>query len=145
MDCASVGVLLLEDHDALRRVITRVLAREGFEVQEAATLLQAIAVLRGTRAIDLVIEDLGVPGRDDTQEMDAFHGLSEGIPKLFTSGYSRAQAEDRYGLATTDEFMAKPFCLQELVVHVHRLIDDAEPSGEVTSSGGSVRFASASA
>lgn len=122
MDSASGGVLVLEDNVPLRRVITRLLTREGFDVQEAASVLQAIAVLRGTRAVGLVIEDLGVPGRDHPQEMDAFHGLSDGTSTLFTSGHSREHAEERYGLRTTDEFMAKPFHLGELIDHVRRLV-----------------------
>jgi len=67
-------ILVVEDDPDHRRIVTKVLAREGYDVIEAATGAAAVAAAREDRP-DLIIMDLALPGLDgfEASRRDVMH------------------------------------------------------------------------
>jgi two-component system cell cycle sensor histidine kinase/response regulator CckA len=107
-------VLVVDDQDVVRDIIRLTLEGAGYTVLDAATPLQAIALVRGGESIDLLVTDVVMP------EMDAFelaHRIScevPGVRILYTSGYADAGAEG--------PFIQKPFTPAQLVEKVSTVL-----------------------
>ena len=78
-------ILLLDDDPALRKLLRRLLDREGYEVREAADAGSGTAALRGT-GIDLVIVNLS----DGDEGEAAVRGLRRAYPELMVMVLSEA-------------------------------------------------------
>lgn len=116
-------VLLVEDEDMVRKVLTRMLSSRGFEVRAAASGAEALAIFDapGDNHFDLLVTDLMMP---DGGGLMVARGLSQELPDLkvlFVSGYSTADMEgwdsDRY------RFLTKPFGSTELTKTIEELFD----------------------
>ncbi len=116
-------VLLVEDEDLVRELVTSVLEREGFTVLAADRGREALEMLaRLNGPIELLITDLVMPGMSG-QDLSA--RVAETHPEarvVFISGYSErlptaAEARDG-GFA----FVAKPFSTAELVQAVNNVL-----------------------
>ncbi len=82
---ASLRVLLVEDHDATRVVLTNLLARRGFEVFSAASVKEAIDVAEHEK-LDVVLSDIGLP---DGSGYDLMERLRDdfGLKGVALTGY----------------------------------------------------------
>jgi CheY-like chemotaxis protein len=56
-------ILVLEDDDAFRRLVVRILAGAGLDVLEARDFASTIASVEGARRIDLLLADVGMPAQ----------------------------------------------------------------------------------
>jgi CheY-like chemotaxis protein len=115
-------VLVVEDEDAVRTVLTRSLGARGYRVLAAATPRAALELVRSTSGdIDLFLLDLVMPemgGRALARELRA---LRRGARILFMSGYS---AEGEPDGPTHGPLLAKPFSIDELARAVRAALDD---------------------
>jgi PAS domain S-box-containing protein len=107
-------VLLIEDEDALRDPVSRMLRRKAFTVIEAADGKTAVDLFRETPNIDAVVLDLtlpGMPGRDVFVELQK---TRPGINVIITSAYSRQYALTAMGGQQSWLYIRKPYSLAEL-------------------------------
>ncbi|MFJ1300840.1 ATP-binding protein [Pseudomonadota bacterium AL_CKDN230030165-1A_HGKHYDSX7] len=114
-------ILLVDDESAVRSLVAEVLRDLGYRVLEAVDGPDALVQLSSTAPIDLLISDLGLPGRMSGRDVaGAASRLRPGLPVLYFSGYG-AEAltaiEREQGL----ELVSKPFDLDDLVARVYRL------------------------
>lgn len=116
-------VLLVEDEDMVRKVLTRMLSSRGFDVRAAASGAEAMSIFdaRGENEFDLLVTDLMMP---DGGGLMVARGLSQQLPALkvlFVSGYSSVDMEGwdpkRY------RFLTKPFGSSELTKTIEDLFD----------------------
>jgi two-component system response regulator MprA len=113
-------VLIVEDDAPVRRMLERSLAAEGFEVRSAADGGTALAVAEDS-APDLVVLDVSMPGLTgiDVCRRLRDKGLTGGVLMLT----ARDAVEDRVrGLdAGADDYVVKPFAIDEVVARLHAL------------------------
>ncbi|RJL06526.1 fused response regulator/phosphatase [Paracoccus aestuarii] len=112
-------VLLVDDSAAQRRLLARLLTRGGYQVAEAATGDEALAIC-ARLAPDLVLSDWNMPGMTGLEFCAAFRAMSRpnyGYFILLTSNPdARAITE---GLqAGADDFLHKPVAPQELLARI---------------------------
>jgi DNA-binding NarL/FixJ family response regulator len=90
-----VKILLVEDHAIVREGIRRIVddELEGVEWGEAGDAREAVAQL-GAEAWDLVLLDLGLPGRSGLELVKELHQAHPDLPILVLTMY----AEDQYAL-----------------------------------------------
>ena len=122
----------MDDDAALRRALRRVLAANGFEVEEAAGGTEALAELR-SRSFDLVVLDVMMPGRDGIEICEQLRAEGDGLPVLMLT--ARDAVRDRVvGLeAGADDYLVKPFANEELVARIRALLRRSGTAQDVLS------------
>lgn len=129
MTAPPVRVLVIDDEPAIRRLLKTSLSAEGYEVVEAATGEEGLAVF-GRMRIDLVLLDLGLPdieGRDVITRMRA-KGLT---PIIVLSIRSDERGKVEALDAGADDYVTKPVGMDELNARLraalrHRLQQQGE-------------------
>jgi len=115
-----VRILVVDDHDEVRSLLRRALARDGHVVRTAAHLEGARTVLAG-RDVDLVVLDVGLPdgpGLDLCRELRA---VGHRVPVLVLTAQAQISRRIEGFEAGADDFVAKPFAVAELRARVHAL------------------------
>ena len=117
---ATQSVLVVEDTDEIRELVTTVLRRAGFDVREAISGAAALAEVRRD-APDLIVLDLGLPDADGTEVCRQIRAETQCYVLMLTA---RAEEVDLLiGLAVgADGYMAKPFSPRELVARVQAML-----------------------
>jgi len=114
-------VLLVDDDPAIRKVVAAGLELEGFTVVPASGGRAALeAVPRVSPAVILL--DLGMPDLDGLEVLRQLRASGDQTPVCILS--ARDEIEDRVsGLeAGADDYVVKPFALQEVVARLHALL-----------------------
>lgn len=114
-------VILIEDEIQIRRFVRAALEAEGWLVHEADTAQRGLADA-GTRKPDLLIVDLGLPDGDGIDLLRHWRAQGRDVPVLILT--ARGTIEDKMaGFQTgTDDYLTKPFDLQELVMRLRALL-----------------------
>jgi two-component system response regulator MprA len=114
-------VLVVDDEPAVRESIERVLRHDGFEVAVAADGREAIRRLAVVRP-DLVLLDVLMPQIDGLEVCRRMRDTGDRTPVLMLT--ARDAVNDRVaGLeAGADDYLAKPFALEELLARVRALL-----------------------
>ncbi|MGA7989946.1 MAG: response regulator [Thermoanaerobaculia bacterium] len=117
-------VLLVEDDDAVRRLVRDVLERNGYTVHEAASGAEAMEVARRiAAAIDLVVSDVVMPEMNGRILVLRLDDLGVKAPVLFMSGHPTDAVALRGVEAGNVAFLQKPFASADLLFKVRRVLD----------------------
>lgn len=108
-------ILLVEDEPFVREVTCSILESAGFEVLPTVDALDAMkAYKEGKRAIDLVMTDMGLPGRTGRLLGQDLREHSPEVMVLVTSGYGNPEYAEEVPESRT-YFLAKPYSKRTLV------------------------------
>ena len=117
-------ILVAEDEPAVRAILARTLREYGYTVLEARDGVHALEVVeRASGPPDLVIADVVMPGMGGKPLAEEIERRWPGLPVLFTSGYTGADAVHRGLLDEEREFMQKPLEPDALAQRVRRILD----------------------
>ena len=117
-------ILLVEDEDAVRQLVSRILTKNGYDVVPCASGAEAIDYCRSnSRTIDLLLTDVVMPKMSGQEVSDRASSLCHGLRTLFMSGYTDELVEQRGGLTAHENLISKPFDAKELLVSVRALLD----------------------
>lgn len=121
-------VLVIEDDEAVRLAVERGLAVHGFDVGAVADAETALTRIAG-RPPDVVIVDVGLPGMSGVELCARLRALEVDLPILILSALD--QVSDRVaGLqAGADDYLVKPFDLEELMLRIRALLRRSARSG----------------
>jgi two-component system response regulator MprA len=113
-------VLIIEDDEAIVKLLRRSLAYEGYQVDAALDGESGLALARD-RQPDLVILDWMLPGMDGLEVCQRLRALSN-VPVLMLTAkdtlHDRVQGLD----AGADDYVVKPFQLDELTARIRALL-----------------------
>ena len=117
---AAERVLVVDDDPPLRRMLTRTLSAEGFEVTVAADGGAALVEVQRS-APDVIVLDVAMPAIDGLSVCRRLRGKGLATPILMLT--ARDAVADRVaGLqAGADDYLVKPFAVPELVARLHAL------------------------
>jgi hypothetical protein len=123
-------VLLVEDEDAVREVVLRILTRSGYRVREVGSPLEALRIFTaGADQFDVLLTDVVMPGMSGTQLASRLRELRPALPVLFMSGYTMGPAPGGHELPGDGSLLHKPFDRPTLLTALHRVLAAArEPA-----------------
>lgn len=126
-------LLLVEDDPYLQENLVRSLSRRGLQVTSASTAVQAVSVWQSLRP-DVVLLDLTLPDGDGLNVASQVRQLGFTTPVLVLT--ARATVGDRVlGLNSgADDYMAKPFDLDELEARLNALYRRTKTAQQAASS-----------
>ncbi len=121
MTARASQVLLVEDDESLRQILARHLRSHGYDVDEAGSAEEAVAILaRGVRP-SVVLLDINLPGDNGWDLLRGPSLVAAGSPPVVISSAltisPRLLAE--FGVAG---YLPKPFPLETLTATVERLV-----------------------
>jgi CheY-like chemotaxis protein len=125
---AGVRVLVVDDEDDTRELLTMTLERQGAEVLTAASAFEALPVLERERP-DVLLSDLEMPGEDGYElirKVRALGPLRGGrTPAAALTAYARPEDRDRVFKAGFQIHLAKPTRPVDIVSAVASLMETA--------------------
>lgn len=122
-------ILVVDDDQAVRDSLARSLQYSGYEVVTAADGVEALAKLSSNRP-DAVIMDVMMPRLDGLETTRMLRSSGNDVPILVLT--ARDSVDDRVdGLdAGGDDYMAKPFALDELLARLRALTRRSRPTSD---------------
>jgi two-component system response regulator MprA len=130
-----VKILVVDDERAVRESLRRALELEGYKIELAADGSEALQALKDEESQpDAVILDVLMPGIDGLEVCRRLRAAGNSVPVLMLT--ARDEVENRVaGLdAGADDYVTKPFALEELLARVRALLrraTDGDGGGEV--------------
>ena len=114
-------ILLVDDEQAVRSIVLRILRRSNYNVLEADSGEAALKIADEHQGrIDLVITDMFMPGLRGPEVVQRLAPKRPGLRALFMSGY--ADQDARTGVPAGANFLNKPFSGQELAAAVEAVL-----------------------
>jgi DNA-binding response OmpR family regulator len=118
---SPLGVLVIEDDEAIREGLVDALGHEGYRA------LQARDAVGGTEAAlrngcDLVLLDLMLPGGDGYQIMQEIRRLRPELPVIIITARGREVDRVRGLRLGADDYVVKPFSVRELLARVEAVL-----------------------
>jgi DNA-binding response OmpR family regulator len=119
-------ILIAEDEARIASFVEKGLRAAGFAVTVTADGREALAQAQ-TGQFDLMILDIGLPGRDGFDILRTLRGETNPIAVIMLTARDSA-ADTLHGLeGGADDYMSKPFRFDELLARVRLRLKDAQP------------------
>lgn len=134
MSIVTRRILIVEDDTTLSLLLQKNLTYEGFSVECVADGSVAVTKALETRP-DLMILDITVPSLDGFRVCQRLSRERDRIPIIMLT--ARTQAADKVqGLESgADDYVTKPFMLDELIARIHAVLRRARPIPEILKLG----------
>ena len=113
-------VLIVDDNDALRDTLHRLLGTHGYEVREAANGLSVMEMLTEA-AVDLVITDYIMRGMDGIELIEEIQVKWPTMPVVLLTGCLSADAAKTM-LRGRAHFLSKPVTMTQLLSTIRQLL-----------------------
>jgi two-component system cell cycle response regulator DivK len=117
-------ILLVEDNELNRDMISRRLARHGLEILTAADGPEGLEMVQALRP-DLVLLDMSLPGLTGWQVVERIRAIPEidHIPVIALTAHAISGDRERALQAGCDEYESKPVNLTRLLDKIHTLLE----------------------
>jgi two-component system cell cycle response regulator DivK len=119
----SQRILVVDDQEDNRRILRDLLTNSGFEVIEAVTGEEAVALAEG-RVPDLILMDIQLPGIDGyeaTRQIKAKPAL-RATPLIVVTSYALSGDDVKAFAAGADAYVSKPFSPRALLAKVREFL-----------------------
>jgi two-component system alkaline phosphatase synthesis response regulator PhoP len=138
-DEKKTSILLVEDEENLHEALKLNLELEGYDVTSAFDGAAALHAVEN-EYFDLIILDVMLPEMDGISVTESIRISNNEVPILILSA-KNSSADRVLGLKKgADDYLTKPFNLEELLLRVHKLIDKNKKLLEKSTVGNSYSF-----
>lgn len=122
---ARPHVLIVDDDDRIRQLVSRFLSAEGFVVTAAADAAEARHLL-GLLAFDVLVVDVMMPGEDGLALTRGLRAAGD-VPVLLLTALGEAESRIAGLEAGADDYLSKPFEPRELVLRLQAILRRRPP------------------
>ncbi len=135
----KISILLVEDEENLHEALKLNLELEGYEVSSAFDGVQALKSIQ-QEYFNLIILDVMLPGIDGVSITETVRVQNNDVPILMLSAKDTS-ADRVLGLKKgADDYLTKPFNLEELLLRIQKLVDKNRKLQEKSSVGDTYSF-----
>ena len=122
-------ILVAEDSERIASFVVKGLQSAGFEVIHTPDGNQVLNILNAVD-FDLLILDIGLPGKDGYQILEELRGTGNEIPVIVLTARDSVDDPLASFKGGADDFMSKPFSFEELLARVKRRIKTTSTKGQ---------------
>ena len=126
----NIRIIVVDDEDSIRRRCVRLLSRQGYEVVGAADSQAALNLTR-TKAFDLMLVDIRMPGMDGIELMSVAKAEDPSVEAIMMTGYASVDTAVKAIKLGAYDYLAKPFDTEELLHIVGNLADKVYSRREI--------------
>jgi two-component system KDP operon response regulator KdpE len=116
---SAKSILVVEDEEPLRKFISRNLSARGFQVFNASSGLEALAIFE-TRSLDLIILDVMMPNMDGLETCRRIRQVST-VPIIILTALDEESDKVTALDQGADAYLTKPFGIEELLARVRAM------------------------
>jgi len=125
--CGSEKILVVDDEEAIARMVRQMLERLGYTVTVRTSSAEAFQLFKDDPyRFDLVITDMTMPKMTGDQLSMEIKKIRTGIPIIICTGFSEKMDEDKARMLGIEGFVLKPILQNELAVKVREVLDNKE-------------------
>lgn len=135
----QIRVLLVEDEEILAGVVKETLEMKGFEVVLANNGVAAWELYRSFNP-EICIVDVMMPKKDGITLVEEIRTMDQDTPLIFLTAKGEVQDVLRGFQAGADDYLKKPFSIEELIMRIHALLKRSRVQPLVPGEGGSIRL-----
>lgn len=114
-------ILVIEDDKEINRLICEYLTESGYELISATNGIAGLSILESTPDIDLCLLDLMLPMKSGDRIMQSLREFSD-VPVIVLSAKDTVQTKIDLFRLGVDDYITKPFDLDELLVRVEAVL-----------------------
>lgn len=114
-------ILVVDDEDALRTVLSSELAGEGYQVASAADGEEAIKILDGA-TFDLILLDIKMPNVDGFEVLKFVKERQPSTKVIMLTGFADLKNAIESKKLGAEDFVSKPYDLVDLLTTVERVL-----------------------
>jgi DNA-binding response OmpR family regulator len=121
----KIKVLYAEDEVFLGKIVKESLESRGFEVwmeNDGANVLASFSKMQP----DVCVLDVMLPNKDGFEIAEAIRGIDEKVPILFVTAKSRTEDVVKGFTLGGNDYIRKPFSMEELIVRIHNTFRNKE-------------------
>ena len=118
----GIRVLLVDDNEDSRTVLSRILSASGATVKECDGVRSALEAIKEFQP-QILVSDLGMPGKDGFELIRSVRDMgfsAEVLPAIALTAFARPQDRERVILADFQSHLAKPVTPAELTAAIAR-------------------------
>lgn len=120
-----VRVLIADDDEGHRVLVSHLLEREGFTVMSVARGHKAVESVRAGMA-DILLLDFKMPGMDGMQVLEAVREIDGDLPVIMITGYADIPGAVKAIKAGAHDYLSKPFNHNDVLRVIHRAMAERE-------------------
>jgi CheY-like chemotaxis protein len=130
---APTRVLVVDDERNITELVCMALRYEGFQVESAATARQAREAVLDHHP-DLIVLDIGLPDEDGFSLTQRLVAEGHRVPVIFLTARDATEEKVRGLTVGGDDYVTKPFSIDELVARIRAVLRRYQGSPASTSS-----------
>jgi len=115
-------ILVVDDEAEIRRSVRMILEYEGFEVLEASSGPDGLAIAE-RESPDLVFLDIKMPGMDGLDALQRLRASNEALPVVIISGHGTVSTAVEATKAGAFDFIEKPLTTERVLVTIRNALD----------------------
>ena len=122
-------ILVVEDDKNVRKLMSAVLTRYGYEPITAEDGVEALEIL-DHKHVDLILLDVMMPRMDGYEFTHTLRSAGSNIPILMVTARETQTDKKRGFIAGTDDYMVKPVDEEEMILRIAALLRRSQIAGE---------------
>lgn len=116
-----INILVIEDEENIRNIISKVLSRQGYHVFETGSAEEGLDMI-DKNVINLIVLDLSLPNMDGYDFTKELRDANIDIPILMATARQLPSDKHKGFIVGTDDYMTKPIDMDEFVLRIKALL-----------------------
>ncbi|HAD04302.1 MAG TPA: DNA-binding response regulator, partial [Desulfuromonas sp.] len=119
---ATGRILIVDDEEGMRRLLVRVLGREGYETVAVASGAEALRLVQ-SEIFELILTDIKMPGMDGLELLAEIKAFDPALPVLAMTAYGTVENAVQALRAGAYDYLTKPFETDEIKLTVAKALE----------------------